>query len=194
MNKKTATHNPSDVYNTYVKHLLKQHPEYWATMKNGAKTYTVWRKGRSGVVVEVISQQRFMKIVNLYYLLARRKVIAGGRFNLGHRLGAIQARTISRTFSNKSIDFNETKKQPLITDPVTGKQKRAKIIYHTSDEYSRIAWESMKCIPNEKMYVFKPCSGNGIGKGFTGEFSVALKTDSLLARKYKQFTDELPIN
>lgn len=193
MNKKTATHNASDVYKAFVQKLLQDNPEYWAIAKRG-EPISVWRKGPNKTVVEVISQTRWMLIVNTYFMMARKKVIAGGRFNLGHRLGAIQARTVTRSFHNKQINWQETLKQPIIDDPVTGKKKRAKIIYHMADRYSRIAWEQLKTIANETYYKFKPSKGNSTGKGFAREFSAALKADPLLEFKYKQFNNELPIN
>lgn len=193
MNKKTATYNASDVYRAFVEEFIKNNPDHWKGFK-GDRTPNIYKKGPNDTVIVVMTQARWMKIVNLYYLMARKKVIAGERFNLGHRLGAIQARTIARNFNNKQIDWAETKKQPWVIDETTGKRKRARIVYHMSDEYSRIAWEKLGSISNETFYKFKPCKGNAVGKGFAREFSAALKADPLLARKYKQHRDELPIN
>lgn len=193
MNKKTATHNPSDIYEAFAQILLAEDPESWPkhSREKKRKNNQICRRKGERETEEVISIERWLKIINLYYLMARKKVIAGERFKFGHRLGAIQARTVSRNFKNKQVNFNETKKQPIIVDPVTGKTRREKVIYHTSETYSRIAWERLGSITNERIYNFKPSKGNRSGKGFTGEFSAAIKADPLLETKYKQFINEL---
>lgn len=194
MNKQRTTFNASDVYQLFVKQLLAENPEYWAGRSSYRQPYAFVYKKQGNEVVTVMSRKKWMTIVKTYYLLARKKVINGERLVLGHRLGAVCARTISRNFKNKQINFNETRKQPMVLDPVTGKMHREKIIYFTEDEYSRVKWERLGSITNERMYKFSPCKGRSAGKGFTGEFSTANKQDKLLARKYKQFTDELPID
>jgi len=196
MNKKTATHNPSDIYEAFAQLLLVEDPESWPkhSRTKKRKNNQIFRKAGRVDVEEVMSIERWLKIISTYYLLARRKVIAGERFCFGHRLGAIQARTVSRNFKNKQVNWNETKKQPLVLDPITGKQKRARIIYHTSETYSRIAWERLGAITNERIYKFKPSKGNRSGKGFTGEFCAALLADPLLQTKYKQFINELSLD
>lgn len=193
MNKQTATYNASDVYEAFVEKLLKENPDYWVTYRQ-IRTPTVWKRGPNNTVVEVMSQKRWLRIVNVYFLMGRKKVIAGERFILGHRLGAIQARTIARNFNNKQINWSETRKQPFTIDPVTGRRKWSKIIYHMSETYCRIAWEQLRCLENETYYMFKPSKGNGSGKGFSKEFSMALKANPLLATKYKQFNHELSID
>lgn len=193
MNKKTATHNPSDVYEAFAQIILNENPEAWPKHSRikKRKNNQIFVHKKIGEVEEVISIERWLRIVNLYYLLARRKVIAGEKFRFGHRLGIIQARTVSRNFKNKQVNWAETKKQPMVIDPVTGKKKRARVIYHTSETYSRIAWEKLGAITNERVYKFKPSKGNRSGKGFSGEFCAALKADPLLQTKYKQFINEL---
>lgn len=192
MNKQTSTFNATDVYSKLVDKLLRENPTWWSISK-GTKTRSVMRKLGNGIVQEVISQKRFMQVINLYYLVARKKIIRGESVRISHRLGIIQARTIQRNFNNKQVNWAETKKQPFVTDPVTGKVKRARVIYHMEDTYSRIGWERPKGggIANEIYYQFKPAQGNSAGKGFTGEFSAALKADPLLQFRYKQFNDEL---
>jgi hypothetical protein len=196
MNKKTATHNPSDVYEAFAQLVLKENPEAWpkhsrVKKRKNNEIFVMKKAGSIMVPEEIISIERWLRIVNLYYLLARKKVIAGGKFRFGHRLGVIQARTVSRNFNNKQVNWAETKKQPMVVDPETGKRKRAKIIYHTSETYCRIAWEKLGAITNERVYKFKPSKGNRSGKGFSGEFCAALRADPLLETRYKQFINEL---
>lgn len=194
MNKNKSTYNSTDVYEALIKELMRDNPDFWVkgSKKKKRKIEFLYRDNKKNKEVEeVINFTRWLKIINLYYLLGRKKVIQGERFKLGHRLGAIQARTIARNFKKKSINWSETKKQPLITDPVTGKQKRARIVHHTSETYSRIAWEKLRSIPNEKLYQFVPSQGSMTRGGFKQEFKMALKNNPLLQTQYKQFTHEL---
>jgi hypothetical protein len=192
MNKTTATHNSKDVYESYARKLLG-YEGYWAKYdrKKKHKMGSICRLGKNKTVVEVISLDRWAKITKLYFLLARRRVIQGETLKLGHRLGVLRARTVARNFKNKQVNFHETKKQPLIEDPITGKMKRAKIIYFNSDTYSRIAWEKARQLPNERIYKFIPSQGTNSRGGFKQEFKAALKADPLLETRYKQFTHEL---
>lgn len=194
-NSEKVTFNATDVWLAYVRYLLDEHPDWWSTYSRKKRmTGAVYRKVvRGGVpgVEEVISFDRFMAIIKTYYLQAREHVIKGEVFHLGHSLGRIAARTISRNFKNRKVNFYETKKQPKVWDEEKQRWRPEKIIYYTNDEYSRIAWEKLSKLPNEKSYKFTPSRGNKTGKGFARAFSAALKMDPLLARKYKQYTTEL---
>lgn len=196
MNKKTATYNPSDVYEAFAQLILAENPDAWPkhSRRKKRKNNQIFQKKSRTEVEEIISIERWLKIINLYYLMARKKVIAGERFSFGHRLGAIQARTVSRNFKNKQVNWDETKKQAIIVDPITGKTKRERVIYHTSETYSRIAWERLGSLTNERSYKFRPSKGNRSGKGFTGEFCAALRENPLLETKYKQFINELSLD
>lgn len=185
----------AEMYQHFIGLLLKEHPEYWTKKVNGPhksrtpNAFVYTKKGNQ--VIEVFSYARWQKIVNTYYLLARKHVIDGGELNLGANLGVIKARTISRYHGNRKINFSETRKQPLIFDPAQNKMVRERIIYYDSDTYSRIAWKKLKRIPNERMYKFQPAQGASAGKGFTGEFSTALKENPILETRYEQKLSEL---
>lgn len=195
MNTKTATYNATDVYETWVDNLLKENKTFWtrSSLAKKRKREFIFTKNNKvvGSPIEVMSFTRWYKIVSLYFLLARKEVIKGRRIRLGYRLGAIRARTISRNFKNKQINWNETKKQPLVLDPVTKKMKRQRIIYHTSETYSRIAWEKLGSITNETYYKFVPSQGTKARGGFKQEFKTALKENPLLETQYKQCINEL---
>lgn len=202
MNKTTATHNTPDIYQALVDQLMKDHPDYWTrTQKeNENKKMTRPHVPRAFVYVktsnsvkEVISSTRHTAIIKLYFMLAREKVIRGEVLQLGQRLGKIRARRLTRYHGRKYIDWNQTKKQKKITDPVTGKIKYEKIIYFTSDTYCRVVWKKLGQIMNESLYTFVPSKGNRAGKGFKGQFSTALKENALLANKFEQQTRDINI-
>lgn len=196
MHKTTVTLHASDVYQLFVDELLKEHPNYWTkdSRQKKRKREFIYRKRKEPTVETVMTFERFHKILQVYFTLAKKKVIEGKMLKLGHRLGVIRARTISRSFKNRKVDWVETKKQPLVIDPVTGKMKRAQVIYFDSDTYSRIAWEKMRRISNISLYKFVPSQGGKNSGGFKFEFKQALKNDPLLETRYKQFVNELSIS
>jgi hypothetical protein len=192
MNKTTATYNASDVYQAWLDKMLELNPKWW-TMPNRAtrrKRDALFRV-KDHCTEEVMTFARWYKMVSMYYLVARQEVIKGRRIQLGHRLGAIQARRVSRNFKNKQINWGETSKYPYIIDPVTGKRKYEKIIYHTSETYCRIAWERTRTLINERSYKFVPSQGGKHRGGFRRDFILALKANPLLETQYKQFINEL---
>lgn len=192
MNKATATYNASDIFQSWIDMMLNENPNYWTkrcTPKKRTREYLY--RARNNTTEEVMSFTRWNKIVQVYFLMARQEVVKGKRLRLGHRLGAIRARTVSRNFKNKQVNWGETMKQPFITDPVTGKRKRERIIYHTSETYSRIAWERLRSIPNETYYKFVPSQGGKNRGGFQRDFINALKENPLLHTQYKQYINEL---
>lgn len=194
MNKKTATHNASDVYNAWIIQMIQENPDFWIKYSKAKKRKNefLYKKSlQKDEVIEVMSFTRWLRIIELYFLLARKAVIEGERVKLDHRLGGIRARTISRNFKKKSINFNETRKQPKVFDPITNRWHREKIIYFTSDTYSKIAWEKLGSITNETLYKFIPSQGNKARGGFKQEFKMALKANPLLPTKFKQCINEL---
>lgn len=192
MNKATATYNASDVYEKWVDQLLKINPDYWtkASVRKKRRREFVYRKNRDQVI-EVMTFTRWLKIVHIYFLMARQEVIKGRRVKLGHRMGAIRARRISRNFKNKQVNWAETMKQPYTINPETGRRKYERMIYYTSETYCRIAWERLGSIPNETIYKFVPSQGGKERGGFRRDFVMALNANPLLQTQYKQYIDEL---
>ena len=198
MNKTSATYNASDVWEVWLDMMLKQNPEYWTIPNRKSKRkrghlYRARKRRKDPVALphEVMNAARWFAIVNLYYLMARKEVIKGRRIRLGHRLGAIQAKRISRNFRNKQVNWGETMKQPYTINPETGRRKFEKMIYHTSETYCRIGWERLFSIKNETYYEFIPCQGGRNSGGFKREFITSLKENPLLETQYKQCTHEL---
>lgn len=201
MNTKTATYNASDIWEKWLDKMLRENPEFWTKSSRSTKRkrqylYKHKKPSRRKSIIapltpvdEVMEFSRWYRIVTLYYLLARKEIIKGNKVMFSHRIGTIRARTVSRNFKKKMINWAETKKQPIVEDPVTGKKHRAKKIYYTSESYSRIKWEKLKSLKNEKSYKFEPSKGSA--GGFRKEFKMALKADPLLETRYKQFLDEL---
>jgi hypothetical protein len=195
MNKDKTTYNSADLYQYFVQELLKNNPNYWSKKTNGRRKSRIpnayiYTK-QNGQVIEVFSFSRWTEVVKLYHLLGRKKVIDGHPLPLGANLGDILGRTISRFHGKKAINFSETKKQPMVLDPETGKMKRERIIYYDSDTYCRIAWKKLKRITNERIYKFQAAQGNAPGKGFTGEFSTALREDPILYTRFEQKLTDL---
>lgn len=204
MSKARATYRPSDIYEKWVDQFLEDNPDCWTVHSKSThrKREFIYKskdiklaknkRDQGKEVITIMSFARWLKIIKVYYLSARKEVIAGKAVRLGHRLGRIRARTISRNFKKKSINWHETKKYPLIPDPdAPHKLKREKVVYFNSDKYSRIAWERLKSIPNEATYKFVPSGGTKQRGGFKQEFKTALKDNPALASQYKQFINEL---
>jgi hypothetical protein len=195
MNKTATTYNATDVWEVWLKKYLAENPKYWmaactiARKKHKKIVYRVNTKTKN--TEEVMTFDRWYKIVQVYFLMARKEVIKGKRIRLGHRLGAIQARTVARNFKNKQVDWGKTMKQPYTINPETGRRKFEKMIYHTSPTYSKIAWEKLYSIKHETYYKFSPSQGGKNRGGFQRDFINALRDNPLLETQYKQYHNEL---
>lgn len=143
-------------------------------------------------VVEVINYDRWLKIMETYFLIARKHIISGEALNLTSRLGYIEPRHIERSHENKQVNFPETARQPKVWDPVAEKMKAAIVIYHTDDTYARIAWRKLKQLPGERSYEFIPCHGDKEGNGFKQQFSQANKQNPALKTTYPYYPRVLP--
>lgn len=180
-----------DIWQAYVKDLLKENPEYWTRYANYTSNYAVYRK--AGVKVEeVMNYKRFRKILDTYFSRAKKMVIEGMAVNITGNVGKICARRVERDYRKKKqfmINWNETRKGPLIPDPVIpGKLKYKTIIYFTGDDWCRIGWHKTGKITNETVYEFKPSARSWDGKtGFEMEFNKAMQADPLLKYQYLFF-------
>jgi hypothetical protein len=192
MNKLGTTFGAKDIYIEMAEKILKNNPEYWSKKDKPSKVKHgfIYAK-RNNVVVEIMSYRRFMKVIKKYFILARKRVTAGHTINLGSKLGRITPMTIARNFKNKVVNWKATKAKPKVPNE-HGVLKR-KMVYYTSDTYSRVKWEKYSKVPNQSVYTFDPCGGNGPGKGFKGEFSTALIQNPLLEKKFKQYKNDLQL-
>lgn len=163
---------------------------YWTKFNKKARWgshYWVYTKkvvGGRHRVVEVISYKRFMKMLDVYFTKARDFIIAGYGLKIGAGVGNIQGMHVERNHKNRKINWNETKKQPLI-DVGNGMKSYAKKIYYTDDSWVRIGWARTNTVRNERTYTFAPCSEESAdGDGFKDIFTRAHHADPLLKLKY----------
>jgi len=85
------------------------------------------------------------------------------------------------------INFGKTMKQPKVWNEELGKEVREKIIYHTKDDWCRIAWHKFGKLYNSSMYEFKPSAQTKSGIGFRQQLSKALDENPLLRYKYPYY-------
>lgn len=178
-------HLCADIYQAYVKKLLKDNPTYWTRYANKVRNYWVYRAVKTAdknYVETVISYPEFRNIMEQYYTRAKDYIILGGSLNIGANVGIIEARRVERNFSNRMVNFHETMKQPIGPDG-----KRERIIYFDDDDWVRIGWQKTDNIPNCGIYKFVPTAADMRGGGFKAEFSRANRRNPLLKYKYRYF-------
>lgn len=188
-------HMVLDIYQAYVKKLLRENPTYWTRYYAHTKNYWVFTRvkenGQSRVDT-VISYPQFRSIIEHYFNRAKDYIIMGSTLNMGSQIGYIAARRVERNFSKKIVNFYETSKQPK-----TPEGRPSKIIYWEDDDWIRIGWEKTTQISNIGVYKFTPTHDDMKGGGFRREFSDANKRNPLLKYKYRYFPyvmDEEAIN
>jgi len=166
---------------------------YWSRFSRKANhsNYWVYTKrvvGGRHRVVEVISYQRFIRVLNAYFLAARKMIIEGEALNMGSGIGIIQAMHIERNHRNAKINMHETCKQPMVTG-IDGTRHRARIIYFTDDSYIRIGWVKFSKLTNERIYEFKPSAVNHSDRtpGFRDEFVKANMENPNLKLRYPYY-------
>lgn len=174
-----------DVYVAYAIKLLKENPEYWSRYNRpmAMSHYWIYVK-KKNKVVEVINFNRWLNIINTYIAKGMAHIIDGDVFILGHNLGKIAGKHIERNHKNKQVNWEETRKQPRVLNPVTGRMIPEKFIYFTEDSYARIGWFKTKKLTNETVYEFAPTFGK---KGFKAAFSRANRQNQMLKFKYQYF-------
>ena len=182
---KPKTYLSKDVYIAYATRLLKENPEYWSKYNRPRvmSHYWIYVK-RKNKVVEVMNFDRWLSIIKTYVTKSMSCIIEGETLVLGHNLGRIAGKHIERNHENKQVNWEETRKQPKILSPVTGKMIPERFIYFTEDYYPRIGWFKTKKLTNETVYEFSPTSGK---RGFKTTFSKAHRENPLLKFRYQYF-------
>lgn len=181
---------PQEVYQVWAKEQLALNPDYVGrycqkkSLSNAFLLKKVEHNGRT-MYVEVMSYERWKKIVGNYFFRARKYIIQGEILNMGNYVGIITPRRVERNHANKKVDFARTRLQPKVMRD--GKLVPENIIYFTNDSYCRIAWEKTGKLSNETVYEFKPCRGSAEFQGFRQQFSEALTEDPTLQFRYKYF-------
>lgn len=170
------TYTALDMWQYYVKKYIKANPECWAGHNHRWKTsnYFIYKKGRKGEIVEVMSYKRFRAILCKLNITAGDMIIEGKVINLTNDLGILQGRVIERDPNYPKVDFHATKLYKEQNPDFKG------AIYYTDDHYCRIAWTKGRTIANGLFYQFKPS-----GSPLTKKFSAANKADLLLKNKYQ---------
>lgn len=185
-----STYNVMDMWQRYAKELLAANPEYWSRFENYTSNFAVYRKAGTRVE-EVMNYKRFNGIIRSYFNRAKKAIIKGEAVNMLASVGKICARRVERDFrkpKQNRLDWDRTKKQPLVWDEEKQRMVYENKIYHVGDEWCRIGWHKTKTIANESVYEFKPTAPSGDKKhGFTLEFSTALINDPLLKYQYLFF-------
>lgn len=182
---KPRKHLVLDIYQAYVKKLLRENPTYWTRYDKHTRNYWVFRtvkEGGQSRVDTVISYAEFRSIIEHYFNRAKDYIIMGSTLNMGSQIGYIAARRVERNFSKKIVNFYETAKQPK-----TPEGRPSKIIYWEDDDWIRIGWEKTTQIANIGVYKFTPTHDDMRGGGFRREFSDANKRNPLLKYKYRYF-------
>lgn len=179
-----------DIWQAYVKKLLKEDLNRYTRYEKRRSNHAVY-VDINGTKTTVMTYSKFRKILEHFFDKAKREVINGGALVLPGGLGRILVKRVERDFRKKNqikIDWNKTKKQPLIEDPdVPGKLKYEKHIYNTQPDWLRISWIKSKAmvVENIGVYKFSPTNANKErGTGFKLELTAANNADPFLKYKY----------
>jgi hypothetical protein len=173
-----------DIYQQFAEKELEKHDDWWGKYEQKVKMKNCYLyEQKNGQIILRMSWYMFKNIIEAYYHKAKDAIIKGETLRLGNELGFMRAIRVERNFDNPTINWPETFKQRQFD--AFGKIIK---VYYTDDDWCRIQWAKFNAITNETLYVFTPAKRNmSTNKGFTYEFSKALKTDPLLKFKYKYF-------
>jgi hypothetical protein len=171
-----------EMYQDYAGRLLQAHPEWWGKYEKRIKMRNCRLFAKeNNKVVEKMSWFLWKEIVERYFFKAKDAIIQGEVLRLGSSLGKIRAIRVERDYRKPAVDWFTTTKRNLRDE-----NGKLILIYHTDEDWCRIAWEKFNMLKNETAYQFSPAEKNmATGKGFKAEFSEALKKDPLLKYRYK---------
>lgn len=93
----------------------------------------------------------FVEVISRYNKSLVKKLFAGERVSLGHKVGCIRVKRVERKFYTKRIDWGETNKLK--------KQGINKHVYHTEDFWLRFSWLKGAKLKNKTVYKFTPTKG-----------------------------------
>ena len=124
-------------------------------MKEALRTHTVISSYSDLVpdsVREEFTLEQFRDVIVTFFDEIAEEILKGENIDLGHNIGSIRVKKITRGFKSKSVDFGETNK--LKAEGIDT------VVFHTSDTYYRIYWNKRQCkIKNKTVYMFKPSRG-----------------------------------
>lgn len=193
--KNTKSITVLEIYNSYAKALLDQHPEYWAHSIRKCKYAFIYHKrtiNKVETVYEVISYARFRKTIEVMFLKARDLICDGHVLNLGGSMGKIAGHLIENNLktqaTKKRIDWPKTMSNEV--NPVTG--RRNAVYKPVQDTYCRIGWEKNLGVKNINVMEFRPTTSNTGMKdpnhmGFANQFSANLLDNPNIQLLYRYF-------
>lgn len=170
-------HTVSDIYRAWCLSKVAEDSSYYLEFDGCIRAKGIrilCQKTTTGRTV-VMTYTLFRKVLEVYNQHAAEAVIHGSRFNLGGRLGYIHGRRIEYNFRRPKVNIIATV-QARKTEP------DHPAIYHTEDDYCRIAWQKYHRIKNESVYSFSPASHTVRDK-----FSQTLKANPVLKSLYKYY-------
>jgi len=134
---------------------------------------------------------RWCNIVNTFIFDARERIVDGEALSMPC-IGVIHGKRVQRNFRNKHINWCETKKQPMVYNPQTGRTSYAHKIYYSEDVYCRIGWTRTEAKTMSRTQIrrfkFVPTSSNSQGKrGFKTQFSSAQYNNPVLKLRYMYY-------
>ena len=184
------TYTVHDIWLAYVKHLLAITPGAY-TKYGRFRSHDVVKVMDNGVEREMMSYNRFRKVIEHYFDRAKKAIIQGEALDMTNGVGKILGCMVERDFTRagqRRINWAATKKLSETVPKIWDEQKQrfvyAKLVYYTNDNWCRIKWHKHYTIENETKYEFKPTAPNRDKSGFTKEFSDALMADPLLKFRY----------
>lgn len=160
------------MYRWYLQKQLKKHPDWWLESDRLLRAKGIYNLMKPGGVH--MTYTWFRAILERNNTLAREAVIQGKCYSLSLSVGFLLARRIERDFSKPKMNIIETYKYRKANG---GDLK----IYHTDEDYCRIAWHKEGYCRNESFYEFLPC------RQMKTDFSKAIKTQPLLKYKFLFF-------
>lgn len=188
MKQESKTHHLEDMWKVYANRILNKNPHWFGKTHNKIENFYLYQEvtnKKDGVkkFVLMFSYERFRRIIETYFDLAKEYIIEGYALDLTHYLGKLAMRTVERNYKNRKIDFNKTKKQPIIVGE-DGIKRRAKIIYHIAEDWCRVGWHKYGMLKNETVYQFSITKNLKSGKGFNQMIIKALTEQPELKNQY----------
>lgn len=170
VSQKLPTVSVIQMYNMYIKELLKNNPDYTG------KNYQYISNGQiidelTGKVV--INYTQFKAIIAAFNKKAALKIIKGFTLDLGPNLGNMFMARVERPAKSSAINMKESlalRKRLLAEGKLTSTNWK---VPYTDDEFIMLQWhKGHHRLPNINFYKFKTAGGQP-GKGFRYQISSA---------------------
>lgn len=175
---KPRNHTVIDIYKSWCNQKIKEDNiyvlEYDAYYKRDSiRVLLQIRPGGDRKVV--MTYALFRNILETYNKIGVEHVIEGGRFEIGNRMGYLEAKRVERNFNHPRINHIATKR-------ARDKEPDHPAIYYTDEDYCAIAWVKSHQLKNESVYSFVPANYS-----FREKFSKTLNANPILKYNYKYY-------